>query len=400
MGTRKPRRWREAEWMYEALCADRMLPLLNGPLSPDQLHARLQGIVDTCDRFYPAVLELGIRQLMSAATAAEGERLVDDGFRLLLELSKPDHLTEEVEAVVDNLERVWRFDLQARHLQTMVSRDPSDASWHDSLAHALAWLGELEAATREQAEAVRLAPDNPNLRNNQGFVHLALGRLGEARVELEEAARLDVETEVVEHNLRVLSYLEEHGGSHLDYLLRPLDLEEVERLSEAEEWEEVDALCASYDSSRLQLLILAAMQGDEGQRRRLPDLVSTLSQLFRFVRQVRSDAYHLNEDVVWLTRHFQPLMHKFIFKHGDADGQLVEEVCDALLELYALLASRKVIRSADHRAFVRVVRKLRPELVRKAESYRTVRHDPQVSTEERERIQDELFDGDHLWPGL
>ncbi len=399
MAKRKPRGWREAEWMYESLLAERMFPMPHGGRSSEDLETTLRAIVERCERFYPAILELGVRLLLSPATAEEGEQLMERGFPLLLELVEPEHEEELVGALLDNLERVKRFDLEVGVARTMVARDPGNASWHDSLAIALTWVGEVEAAATEQSTAVSLATTNAYLRNNQGWTNLLLGRLGEARSALEEAGRLDPEVEAVALNLQVLEYLEEHGGDFLHYLSRPLDRAQLERLGAEEEWEEVEALCHEYDSSRLQLLIFDAMRGDVDRRRRLPDLLSTLTQFFTFVRYCRVD-YHLNEDVEATTRQLKPLMHKFIFKHRDADGQLVGEVFAALLAFYGFLAEKGVITARQDRAFASTAGKLRPGLLRKADRYASARQNPRLSKAKKERLQDELFEGDHLWPNL
>lgn len=399
MTARRPRGWGKAEGMYGELCADRMMPLLQGPLSPAQVVERLQEIMAACGRFYPAALELGLRTLLSG-DPADGERLVGEGFDLLLELADPDHRTDEVLTVVENLERLHRFDCSARLLETMVRREPLSADLHDSLAHALARSGRLEAAAREISEAVRLAPLDPNHRSNQGWIDLLAGNLAQARAALEAAAELDRDHQAVRGNLEVLGYLEAHGGTYLDYLLRPPDLARIESLADDEQWEAVDELCADYNGGRLDAMVLAAMEGEETQRRRIPDLIATLTTFFRFVREVREDAYHLNEDIGWLTDHFQPLMHKFIFRHRDADPQMIEEICAALLELTDFLAARGLVSSADRRTFRSKLRTLKPGLIRKTTRYGQIRKDRSLSEAERERVQDELFDGDQWWPTL
>jgi hypothetical protein len=252
----------------------------------------------------------------------------------------------------------------------------------------------------EIAGAVELEPDNPHYRSNQGWIQVIGGNLEEARRALGLAFSLDPDNEITLGNLQVLDWLDENGGTYRDYLLRPLDIETIEELADDEEWEDVDAICAEYNSCRLEAMALELLGGDEGQRRRLPDLVSTLSTFFDFLRDCRADTYHLNDDVIFLTSAFQPLMHKFIFKHHDVDRDLIEDICKAVLGFFAFLASHDVVDADDHREFRAEVLRLEPEMIDKAERYGEIRHDRDIDEEEKERIREELFDGDHLWPHL
>ena len=223
--------WKAAEWEYSEIHARRMMPLPGMSLSSDEVTARLAGIVRACPSFYPAVLELSLRKLAAGAKGAEDKRILK-GLQLMLDLGDPEHLEQELEVLIDNLENLWRFDVAKLCLERLVERFPQQARYRDYLGHATAKLGDVEAALGHASQAVKMAPDNPFFRCNLGLFHLMAGNAGEARKHLTAARRLDPDNEVTQGNLAVLEYIAEHGGTFSDFLLRPVDEDEIERLSE------------------------------------------------------------------------------------------------------------------------------------------------------------------------
>ena len=105
-------------------------------------------------------------------------------------------LDEQAHAVaLQNLSKVllWagKHDEAERLLNLAVAATPADGETHFQRATLLRRAGDTEAALFHYREAARLAPWNPAVRHAFG-VHLSeLGRMAEARVELEAAIRLD-----------------------------------------------------------------------------------------------------------------------------------------------------------------------------------------------------------------
>src|SRR6266542_5693290 len=106
MKVTKSRKWKEAEWDYSAIQANRVIPESWGAFTQEDSVKGLKGIMRRCPQYYPAVLEVGFYQ-----TAMKGdkpsERMVEKGFQLLVELAPPEHMDKEIEAVIDNLEKIW-----------------------------------------------------------------------------------------------------------------------------------------------------------------------------------------------------------------------------------------------------------------------------------------------------
>jgi len=398
MKIRNKKAWKTAQWEYEELVAQGMMPFFGDRLSPEEIIEQLEMIIKDCPHFYPALLDLELRKLTAGGNGG-AERRLEEGFYHLLELAEPEHMEEELDTLIENLEKLWRFDLSKRFLEVLVERHPRNASFQDSLAHATARTGDVNGALHYVNKAVELEPENPHFRSNQGWLHMMAGNLEEAREALEAAARLDPVNEVVKGNLEIYDYLNAHGGNYLDYLLRPAEKKKIEELGNEEAWEEVDRLCALYNDCRFEAMAQAFLQGDAGNVSRLADKLATLREFFGFVRKVDQDA-NLNEDLTFIHEYFEPIMHKFIFKFSDIDREMIEEIYEALIEYYSFLASRELVPSEDFKRFQKKILGMKKVLIKKMQRYNQIRHNNDISDEEKEVIREELFDGDHVWPFL
>ena len=212
--------WKAAEWDYSALQADVQMPFFSAPLSPEEVVGRLRDITRRCPQYYPALLELGVRLLCRKRTRG-AEQMIEKGFRLMMDLTDPKQHAEIVDSIVENLEKFWRFDISRRLLEMMSAHHSLDAMSLDSLAHASARLGDLDAAHRHIDEALQLEPKNKDFRANKGWYHLMRGELDEAGVAIAEALRLKPADPVASGNRKILEYLRQHGGTYWDYLERP-----------------------------------------------------------------------------------------------------------------------------------------------------------------------------------
>jgi tetratricopeptide (TPR) repeat protein len=306
---------------------------------------------------------------------------------------------EEALNLHDNLEDLWRFDLCKRCMEILIERFPDKALFWDYLANATAQLGDVPAALRHSAKAIAMEPKNSHFRGNHGFHHLMAGKADEAKPHLLAAVRLDPENATNKGNLEVQKYLARNGGDFDDYLVRPVDREEIGRLSDEDDLESLDRLCATYNRDRLQALgrHLAVSEKNRG---RCADVIRTLQSFFGFVDRVSAMAGLLYEDIGHVHENFEAIMHKFIFKFADVDREMMEDVCESLLEYYGFLARKKLVSPAEIKRFRAMVRRKRKGLIDKMERYNAIRHDDGLDDEEKEAIREELFEGDHAWPHL
>lgn len=390
--------WKAAEWRYSAIQAALMLPFPGLARSPGEIIEELEEIVRECPEFYPAVLELVLRRMAGGADSSAAEQ-IETGLRLMLDVGDPQHMEEEAAALHDNLENLWRFDLCRRCLEILVERFPDRALFWDYLGNAAAQLGDVKAALRHSAKATAMSPENAHFRGNHGLHHLMAGNASEAENHLSAALRLDPENEVTKGNLEVQEYIARHGGNFSDYLVRPVDREEIERLSDDEDFEPLDQLCATYNDDRMQALGRNLAAGADS-RGRCADGIATLRTFFDFVDRVSNMTGLLHEDIGHVFRHFKAIMHKFIFKFGDVDREMIEDVCESLLVYYGFLARQGLVSPAEFKRLEAVVRRNRKGLIEKMDRYNTIRHDSGLDEEEKEAIREELFEGDHSWPHL
>ena len=398
MDVRNTKAWETAKWKYEGLNTHTMIPLFGKQLSLEEIIERLEMILKECPQFYPALLDLALRRL-----ALGGERLVEqqieEGFNLMLELSESEHIDGELDIFLDNLEKLWRFDLSKYYLDILIERYPQNALFHDSLAHATARIGDVAGALPHIEKAVQLEPDNHHFKSNQGWLYLMAGNLKEADEALESALFLNTDDEVVKGNFEIHKYLSKHGGNYFDYLLRPVEEERLERLKDEEDWEEMDRMCDSYNNCRFEAMAQYFLQENKDEIPRLADILATLREFFRFVRKVDQDEY-LNEDLDFIYEYFKPIMHKFIFKFGDIDHKMIEEIYEALLGYYEFLACKGLVSTKKFKRFRKKILGMKKELIGKIQRYNAIRHNKDMDEGEKEAIRDNLFEGDHSWPFL
>lgn len=300
-------------------------------------------------------------------------------------------------ALVENLERNWRYDVCRSLLDQVVERWPGTAWYHDSLALAAARTRDFASATASGLRALEIEPD-ASLLSNLGFYALMAGRLEEAGDYLERALSEDPKHGQARANLRVLRYLRKHGGSYAHYLVRPARRDNLDKLADKDDWGALDRGCADLNDCRFEAFAQDAL--DRREIVPLPGMLSTLRVFFGFVAEVSADAYFLNEDVAFMRRAFEKVMNKLIFKFRDANADLVREVCSALRAFYDFLQRKGLASARDVAAFGKPSGALQGKLVRRATRYATARRDPSLGEDQIEAIRAELFGGDHLWPHI
>jgi tetratricopeptide (TPR) repeat protein len=399
MELKNTRAWQTAEWRYSGLHADQMVPFLHSPPSKAEIVEQLRRIVRQCPQFYPAVLELGLHTL-SMKRSKRAEQLIEKGFRLMLDLAEPEHLEEEIDGLVENLETLWQFDVIRRLLELAAPRYPGNTTLLDSLAHVAARVGDLQAAQGYIGEALRSEPRNASYWCNKGWYHLMAGELEEAGEALRTAREIKPRDKTLRGNLRVHAYLCKHGGTYFDFLLRPPDRVKIDRLTDEGRWNEADRLRAEYNDSRMEAFAKSMLLKSGSKRPPISDFLGTLRAFFDFVEKLDPGGFFLHEDLPFVHRHFKPIMHKFIFKFGDVDQEMIDDLYKALTAYYRFLSGRGLVSPEGFKQFRKTILELQGELINKMERYNAIRHDEAVDEDQKEAIREELFEGDHAWPHI
>jgi tetratricopeptide (TPR) repeat protein len=388
--------WDAAEWEYSALQADMLAPFFSAPMSPDQIVSRLRNIARRCPQYYPAHIELGIR-LLCRKRSRGAEQMIDKGFRLMMKLADPKHHAKNMDAIIENLEKIWHFDISRRLLLMLADRQSLGADLLDSLAHAEARLGDLDAALLHIQEAIKLAPKDYGFWANKGWYYLMRGELSDASIALKKALQIKPKDPVASGNLKILQYLRKHGGTYWNYLERPLDRAKLERLIDQED-DQATELCEDFNTCRIEAFAQSALLKGGKDLSRLSDLLATLRTFFNFVAQIDSSGFFLNEDIAVISENYRPIMHKFIFKHGDVDREMMENVWESLQAYYGFLAGQRIVNAADFEGVQKIIRETKNEFLDKMEQYNAIRHDDSLSEKRKEHIRQKLFSDDHCWP--
>jgi tetratricopeptide (TPR) repeat protein len=388
--------WEAAEWEYSELQADILMPFFSARISPEQIVSRLRNMARRCPLFYPAKIELGLR-LLCRKRSRGAEQMIDNGFRMMMDHADPRHHSENIDGIIENLEKIWRFDISRRLLLMSADHQPLNADLLDSLAHAEARLGNLDAALLHIKEAIKLAPKDYGFWANKGWYHLMRGELDDAGAALKKALQVKPKDPVTSGNLTILRCLRQHGGTYWNYLERPLDRTEIEKLIDQED-DQATELCEDFNDCRIEAFAQAALLKGGKDLSRLPDLLATLRSFFGFVSQVDSSGFFLNEDIAVIIGNYRAIMHKFIFKHGDVDHERMGEVWESLQVYYGFLADRGIVVVGDFETLQKIIRETKDEFLDKLGQYNAVRHDDSLSEKRKEQIRKKLFGDDHCFP--
>lgn len=394
--------WRAAEYEYALLIAAGMVPLLGGRLSRDEQIGELEAIVRSCPAFYPALFHLGVLRAAAGRSDPARRLLLEGADRMAERESSSPRDVDVTGAVIEPLEESLRYDLARDLLMRLTEHYPSEPSFYDELGGALVVLGEPDEAIRRFEKAVALDPDNARYVCNLGWGFLAAGRLDDAKAHLERSLEMDSEDGITRGNYEVLRFLQRPGGSFEDYLVRPLERKKLGRLQKRAEdtgdYRELDGTVKAWNYDRLE-----AWKWELCRRQAppaYPEVYRSLRAFLGFVEQLSQDSYLLYEDLDLLAGRFKLVLHKFIFKMADADAEILEQIYAGLLAFYGFLCRRGLVGERAFAAFRSEALGVKPSLLEKAERYAAVRHDESIPEEEKERIREELFEGDHLWPWI
>jgi hypothetical protein len=120
---------------------------------------------------------------------------------------------------------------------------------------------------------------------------------------------------------------------------------------------------------------------------------------FRMMLELRNPVPS-EEDIEFIKRYFKPIMHKFIYKFGDVDQEMMENLFESLQIYYGFLVIRRIVDEAEFANLQNTIMRLKDELLDKMERYNAVRHDSTVSEKKKEKLREKLFEGDHTWPHI
>lgn len=394
--------WKAAEWDYSEIIAAYQFPLLGERPSPEIMAGRMDEILKSCPQYFPASLLRGQLSIIEGNDEL-AEQSYDQGIEGMLVLLEGEELFDTIEHIVDFLEDELRFDLCCKYLRKFIQRFPKKALYYDYLAGDIlrSRTAEYDEVLTFQAKALEMEPESPTFLSNQAWIYLCAGRLKEAEPVLKKALEIRPDDRVARGNMEVLEYLKQKDeGTFFDFLLRPVNRQQLEKLQENDEDEECLRLCQDYNECRMAAFKQLLIKQSNYTAYQISNSTKTLIIFFRFVDEIMNSVDFLYEDIAEFHEYFEAIMHKFIFKHGDIDDEIFDDIYNSLTAFYDFLCQQKLIDKSDHKEFIKHINKLKPKLRKKMHRYNEIRHDDSISEKEKEAIRQELFDGDHEWPFL
>lgn len=393
--------WASADLEYIELLASDRMPFFGPPLTGEGRIKRLKEILRTCPEYYPVIMELGKRYILMGKDDLARSRF-EKGFLLAGKHLSMEDSIEGYYNVCEFLEERFRFRMALEFYERLMNIENDKAKVYDHMSHSHVWLGEYDEAFENMQKTLELCDSNSRYYCNMGWVEMLRGNPVAAKSMLERSLELDESDNITKNNYDVCKLLlkDKKLNNWEDYLLRPVDREYILKLEDEEDWEEHDKQVGTFNYSVTEAFKFELMHNTEYTSHEKNDIIFTLAYIFKFIEEIQGSGYFLYDDMATVSDDFKPIMHKFIFKTGDIDEKIFNDVYSALLEFYGFLAKRKLVSTADYNELKEVMLELKPELMEKMRRYNEIRHNDDYTEEEKEDIRDELFDGDYTWSFL
>ncbi|MCK4614718.1 MAG: hypothetical protein KAU14_07935 [Thermoplasmata archaeon] len=397
--------WNAADFEYNMILAEDMMPLFRAPLTGQERIDRLKEILDGCPEYYPILFELGKRHIMEGDDGTGRDHL-DRGFEVVKEYFPGEDQMEIYENVCDSLEERLRFQMALKYYDQFLKAAENDkneedrAKVHDYKSYCYACLGELDKAFECEKRAIELDDSNNKFYCNMGWVEMWRGNPEEAKPYLEKSLELDGKDETAQGNYKLCNQMirSKDMKSWEDYLLRPVDWDALEKLEEDEDFEKYNVQARQYNHDRMEAFQYHLVWNTDYTPSRRYDILFSLGHIMDFIYKLVPNDYFFFHEVEYVESCFKRIMHKFIFKTGDIDDEIFNDVYTALLEFYSYLEEKKV--ASGFKELKEEMLDLKPELQEKMHRYNKIRHNDRYPEEAKEEIREELFEGDHEWPFL
>ena len=376
--------WERADWDYWGLIAQDAMPLLSPPLAGEERIDYLKEILNECPEYYPALFELGYRNIKEGKDEiAKG--FIDKGLQSLKPHFSVKDLIDAYYNICEFLEEHLRFEMAIEYYNQLKEIEKDKARVYDSLSNCYVYLGELDKAFETQQKAIELCDSNHRFYCNMGWVEMLRGNLDAAKIMLEKSLQMNQKDQVTINNYEACKLMlkSKRLKNWEAYLLRETDYGKLEKLEDEDNMEGYE-----FDLIRNPNYTLSKKY----------DILFTLNYILNFIWTLHPGSFFFYDDIRKVRDYFKPIMHKFIFKTGDIDEEIFNDVYTALLEFYKFLAKHKVV--SGYKWLENKMLRLKPELMGKMLRYNEIRHNDEYTKEEKEEVREELFEGDHSWPFL
>lgn len=389
--------WREAENWFNQLYSMPVFSVLGGGLMPgpdaDVLDGELEKLLVYCPAYFPAWFYRG-EYMLRTGKSAEGETYMGKGFDRMAEvLEDEDEFERVLYQQVENLEKLLRYDLTAKLMEKAIRLYPDAASYYDDLAYYILQLPDRDnnEALRMQEKAMEIDPDDDCFINNLGWIHLMMGNSKEAERHFQRALEFNIDNPGASKNLDTAEYMREHKLNYIEYLLRPADMEEINKLRKAVDFEGAAELCREYNADRVDAFKLFSLQNKRLPAHEILDVIQPFLFFMNEVEKMAKEDTLLYENIDLLCDKFKLFLYRFIIDTEFIEEQLLTEINRSLARFYDFLRDGKLINSDQHKRFSDQVNSSINEFSRRIADYNRVRHDINLEEKERETAIKELF---------
>ena len=394
--------WAAAEFDYIDMVSTNRMPLLRGPIAGEEKTEWLEGIVEECPEYYPALFDLASENIKNGNDEA-GKSYIEMGLQSLRAHFPRDDLIGTYHKTCEFLEYYLRYELALEYYNQLLElkRAKDKPSVYDSIALCYACLNDIDKAIEYQRRAVE-SNENCKYYSNLGWLEMIRGNVEEAEKMLKKAVELDKKDDIAKTNYEISKTLLKSKKLHNwnDYLLREVDYGQLIKLRADEEWEVYETLVKDYNQSRIDAFKRYLLQNQKYSASERYDVLFSLWYILDFVSGIYDDGYFLYDNIEVITDNLERIMHKFIFKTGDIDDEIFDGVWVAVSEFYKFLSKHKLVEKAEYKELEKEMKNLKPELMEKMLRYNEVRHNDDYTEDEIENVREELFEGDHAWPTL
>jgi len=386
---RSKKQWKRAEDNYGMFKMDSTMPFF-GRIEPEDQVKHLNDILSECPDFYPAIIDVGLKKIQ-IDLIDEGIEDIISGVELLFRLGNKKEKEHYFESIASVLMKLSYFDVHIKILEIAIAADPKNVELRDELAFVSIRNGDFNSFKEHIEEALKLEPGHPSCTNTYGLGLLMNGNLDEAEDYLERALCSSESRETAKTNLKTLEWLKKHKNkNYYDFFAQPLS-DAVRKEAEETGSEEI----FREEGSDAMYCVLQDL-GREKKYRELRILGESMDAFFDFCSQVSSESFCL-KNFYFFDENIKGIMHKFIFKHGDVDEEMIRDIFTGLTAFYTSYAKYDTSIQKNVKEFNKRCKPLLEEMLVKTEKYNAVRHDYSMDQGELEDIREELFEGDHDW---
>jgi len=391
--------WKRADWDYSALIAQDMMPLLSTPLVGQERIDYLKEILKSCAEYYPALIELGYRYIKEGKDNS-GKEYIDKGLKSLKTHFYIKDLIDAYYDICEFLEKHLRFEIAIEYYNELMELERDKAKVYDCINYCYVYLGEWDKAFETQQKAIELCDSNHRFYCNMGWLEMIRGNLNAAKTMLEKSLELNQKDKTTLNNYKACKLMLKNKRlkNWEAYLLRETDHEYLEKLDDKDDVDEYERQVRLYNGDKIEAFKFDLMRNPNYTLAEKYDILFTLNYVFNIIWEVYGSEYFFNYDIVGVAEYFKPVMHKVIFKTGDIDEEIFNDIYTCLLEFYKFLSKRKVV--SGYKSLENKMLKLKSELMEKMSRYNEIRHNEEYTEEEKAGVCEELFEGDAFLPFL